>query len=168
MEDMHRAGGVPAILGELYRVVARGRARCPRSEHQDVAGGLGRLRRLGHRRSTRAVARGNLAPDGAAVKTAGVHESVWSFEGPAPVCESQADAVEAILSGRVGAGDVVVIRYEGPRGGPGMQEMLYPTSYLKGRGLAAACALGTPMAGSPEACPGCRWGTSRRKPRRAA
>jgi dihydroxy-acid dehydratase len=75
------------------------------------------------------------------VKTAGVNESIWRFSGPAVVVESQEDAVEAILTGRITPGDVVVIRYEGPRGGPGMQEMLYPTSYLKGRGLGKACAL---------------------------
>ena len=75
------------------------------------------------------------------VKTAGVDESILRFSGPAVVVESQDEAVEPILGGRVSAGDVVVIRYEGPRGGPGMQEMLYPTSYLKGRGLGKACAL---------------------------
>jgi dihydroxy-acid dehydratase len=69
------------------------------------------------------------------VKTAGVDESILRFSGPAVVVESQEDAVDLILTGRVSPGDVVVIRYEGPRGGPGMQEMLYPTSYLKGRGL---------------------------------
>jgi dihydroxy-acid dehydratase len=90
-----------------------------------------------------AVLRGNLAPDGAVVKTAGVDESQWIFRGPALVVESQEDAVEAILSGRVKPGDVVVVRYEGPRGGPGMQEMLYPTAYLKGRGLGPTCALVT-------------------------
>ena len=88
-----------------------------------------------------AVLRGNLSEDGCVVKTAGVDESCFTFSGPALVLESQDDAVEAILSGRVKPGDVVVIRYEGPRGGPGMQEMLYPTSYLKGLGLGAKCAL---------------------------
>jgi dihydroxy-acid dehydratase len=77
------------------------------------------------------------------VKTAGVDESIWTFEGPAVVVDSQEDAVEAILTKRIKPGDVVVIRYEGPRGGPGMQEMLYPTSYLKGRGLGKTCALVT-------------------------
>ena len=75
------------------------------------------------------------------MKTAGVPEELFGFTGPAKVFESQEDAVEAILAGRIVAGDVVVIRYEGPRGGPGMQEMLYPTSFLKGRGLGQACAL---------------------------
>ncbi|MGA7205426.1 MAG: dihydroxy-acid dehydratase, partial [Specibacter sp.] len=88
-----------------------------------------------------AVLRGNIALDGAVVKTAGVDESIWTFEGPAVVCESQDEAVEKILSKTVKAGDVVVIRYEGPRGGPGMQEMLYPTSFLKGLGLGKVCAL---------------------------
>ena len=88
-----------------------------------------------------AVLHGNIAVDGCVVKTSGVDESIWVFEGPAFVCESQDDAVEAILNDKVKAGDVVVIRYEGPRGGPGMQEMLYPTSYLKSKGLGKVCAL---------------------------
>ena len=88
-----------------------------------------------------AVLRGNIAIDGCVVKTSGVDESCWVFEGPAHVIESQDQAVEHILSGKVKAGDVVVIRYEGPRGGPGMQEMLYPTSYLKSKGLGKSCAL---------------------------
>ncbi len=88
-----------------------------------------------------AVLYGNLAPEGAIVKTAGVPEELWRFSGPAKVFESQEAAVEGILGGRVEAGDVVVIRYEGPSGGPGMQEMLYPTSFLKGKGLGRACAL---------------------------
>jgi len=88
-----------------------------------------------------AVLKGNIAREGCIVKTAGVDESIWKFTGTAKVYESQDDAVEAILGGVVGAGDVVVIRYEGPKGGPGMQEMLYPTSYLKSRGLGKECAL---------------------------
>jgi dihydroxy-acid dehydratase len=88
-----------------------------------------------------AVLRGNISVDGCVVKTAGVDESIFKFSGPAVVFESQDDAVDAILSKRIVAGDVVVIRYEGPRGGPGMQEMLYPTSFLKGLGLGAKCAL---------------------------
>ncbi|MEY2632802.1 MAG: dihydroxy-acid dehydratase [Pseudomonadota bacterium] len=88
-----------------------------------------------------AVLYGNIAEKGCIVKTAGVDESIWTFNGTARVYESQEDAVEAILGGEVGAGDVVVIRYEGPQGGPGMQEMLYPTSYLKSRGLGKQCAL---------------------------
>ncbi|HAC58204.1 MAG TPA: dihydroxy-acid dehydratase, partial [Rhodobiaceae bacterium] len=88
-----------------------------------------------------AVLYGNIALDGCIVKTAGVDDSILKFEGPARVFESQDDAVSAILTNKVKAGDVVVIRYEGPRGGPGMQEMLYPTSYLKSKGLGAKCAL---------------------------
>ncbi|MEC9341586.1 MAG: dihydroxy-acid dehydratase, partial [Pseudomonadota bacterium] len=90
-----------------------------------------------------AVLYGNLAPNGCIVKTAGVDEAVLRFSGPARVFESQEDAVEGILGGKVVAGDVVVVRYEGPKGGPGMQEMLYPTSYLKSMGLGKACALVT-------------------------
>jgi dihydroxy-acid dehydratase len=88
-----------------------------------------------------AVLYGNLAPDGCVVKTAGVVLEQLYFKGPAKVTESQDDAVTAILAGTIVPGDVVVVRYEGPRGGPGMQEMLYPTSFLKGRGLGAKCAL---------------------------
>jgi dihydroxy-acid dehydratase len=88
-----------------------------------------------------AVLKGNIAEDGCVVKTSGVDESCWVFEGPAYVVESQDKAVADILDGKVKAGDVVVIRYEGPKGGPGMQEMLYPTSYLKSQGLGKACAL---------------------------
>ena len=90
-----------------------------------------------------AVLYGNIAIDGSIVKTAGVDAGSLKFKGPARIFESQDDAVQGILGGKVGAGDVVVIRYEGPRGGPGMQEMLYPTSYLKSRGLGKACALVT-------------------------
>ncbi len=90
-----------------------------------------------------AVLYGNLALEGCIVKTAGVDDSILRFHGIARVFESQDDAVKGILGGAVGAGDVVVIRYEGPRGGPGMQEMLYPTSYLKSKGLGKACALVT-------------------------
>jgi dihydroxy-acid dehydratase len=88
-----------------------------------------------------AVLRGNIAPDGCVVKTAGVDDSLLVFEGPAHVVESQDEAVEHILGDQVKAGDVVVVRYEGPKGGPGMQEMLYPTSYIKSKGLGKACAL---------------------------
>ncbi|HEX3811756.1 MAG TPA: dihydroxy-acid dehydratase [Mycobacteriales bacterium] len=189
MEHVHRAGGVPAILGELYRAgLLNDDASSVHSptvkqwlETWDVRGGSPAVEAIelwyaapGCRRSAKAfsqserwdsldtdpaagcirdadhaytrdgglaVLRGNLAPDGCIVKTAGVAESAWTFEGPAVVCESQEEAVERILGRVVRPGDVVVIRYEGPRGGPGMQEMLYPTSYLKGRGLGAACAL---------------------------
>ena len=88
-----------------------------------------------------AVLKGNIAADGCVVKTAGVDESIWHFEGPARVFHSQEDACEGILGGRVNEGDVVVIVYEGPKGGPGMQEMLYPTSYIKSRHLGKQCAL---------------------------
>ena len=84
-----------------------------------------------------------MAVRGAVVKTAGVDESIWKFSGPAVVVESQEEAQDVILGGGVKEGDVVVIRYEGPRGGPGMQEMLYPTSYIKSKGLGKACALVT-------------------------
>jgi dihydroxy-acid dehydratase len=189
MEDVHRAGGIPAILGELHRggllhdgVAAvhaptlqqwldewdiRGGAAsdvaielfhaapgCKRSatafsqserwETLDVDAAEGCIRDVEHaytRDGGLAILYGNIAVDGCVVKTAGVDESIWTFSGPAVVVESQEAAVDAILSDRVKPGDVVVIRYEGPRGGPGMQEMLYPTSYLKGRGLGAQCAL---------------------------
>jgi dihydroxy-acid dehydratase len=189
MEDVHRAGGVPAILGELYRAgllnddvstvhsssvkswlgdwdsrsgtataealelwhaapgCVRSASAFSQSERWDTLdtdAANGCIRDVAHAYSADgglAVLRGNLAPDGGVVKTAGVDSSIWTFEGPAVVCESQEAAVDKILSGQVKEGDVVVIRYEGPRGGPGMQEMLYPTSYLKGRGLGKACAL---------------------------
>src|SRR5579875_3540002 len=189
MEDVHRAGGIPAILGELWRagllnedvhaVHAESLARwlgfwdiraanpgaqaielfhaapgCRRSavacsqserwETLDTDASAGCIRDVAHAYSPDgglAILYGNLAPRGAVVKTAGVDESIWRFSGPAVVVDSQEEAVELILGGGVREGDVVVIRYEGPRGGPGMQEMLYPTSYLKGRGLGRACAL---------------------------
>ena len=188
MEDVHRAGGVLAILGELERaglihagiptvhsasmLAALERWDVKRSSDPAVhafysAGPAGIPTQTAFSQSTRydtldldraqgciraaehayaqegglAVLHGNIALDGCVVKTAGVDESIWVFEGPAHVCESQEEAVEHILDGRVLEGDVVVIRYEGPRGGPGMQEMLYPTSYLKSRGLGKHCAL---------------------------
>lgn len=191
MEDVHRAGGIPALLGELHRAGllnedvhavhspsladwlktwdVRGGSPsaeavelwhaapgCVRSAEafsqserwdaldEDAEGGCIRSAEHAYSRDGGlAVLRGNLAVDGCVVKTAGVDESVWTFEGPAVVCESQEEAVEKILTKRVKEGDVVVIRYEGPKGGPGMQEMLYPTSYLKSRGLGKACALVT-------------------------
>ena len=88
-----------------------------------------------------AILKGNIAIDGCVVKTAGVDESIWKFSGPAKVFDSQEDAVEGILGGKVVSGDVVVITHEGPKGGPGMQEMLYPTSYIKSRHLGKECAL---------------------------
>ncbi|TDC68450.1 dihydroxy-acid dehydratase [Streptomyces hainanensis] len=191
MEDIHRAGGIPAILGELYRggllredvhtvhspsladwlkswdirggspspeavelfhAAPGGRrsatafSQSERWETLDTDAEGGCIRDLAHAYSTEgglAVLYGNLAEDGSVVKTAGVDESIWTFEGPAVVLDSQEDAVAAILNKRVKEGDVVVIRYEGPRGGPGMQEMLHPTSFLKGRGLGKKCALVT-------------------------
>lgn len=191
MEDVHRAGGIPALLGELHRAgllnedvnsvhsssladwlktwdvrggspspealelwhAAPGCVRSAEAFSQserwaaldvDAAGGC--IRSAEHAYSKDgglAVLKGNLAVDGCVVKTAGVDESIWTFEGPAVVCESQDEAVEKILNKQITHGDVVVIRYEGPRGGPGMQEMLYPTSFLKGRGLGKTCALVT-------------------------
>ena len=189
LEDVHRAGGIPSILGELDRAGllnrevrtvhsasldefldrwdlgsasvsdeavelyhgAPGGVRTTRPFSQsarwdtldtDRAGGC--IRDAGHAYTADgglAVLYGNIAPDGAIVKTAGVPEELWRFSGPAVVFESQEDAVAGILGGAVSKGDVVIIRYEGPRGGPGMQEMLYPTSFLKGKGLGRDCAL---------------------------
>ena len=188
MEDVHRAGGVFAILGSLARggllhtevptvhsrtladAIARwdvavtddagvheffsaGPAGIPtqvafsqatRWPSLDLDRAEGCIRDVAHAYSAEgglAVLRGNLAEDGCVVKTAGVDESIHVFEGTAKVFESQDAAVQGILADEVGAGDVVVIRYEGPRGGPGMQEMLYPTSYLKSKGLGKQCAL---------------------------
>ncbi len=189
MEDVHRAGGIPRVMGELDRAgllnhdvhavhaaslgewlgewdvrgaspsvaavelyrAAPGRKRSPEAFSQserwdsldlDVTAGC--VRDTAHPYSADgglAILRGNLAEDGGVVKTAGVDPSIYRFSGPAVVVESQEEAVEAILAGRVKPGDVVVVRYEGPRGGPGMQEMLYPTSYINGRGLGKVCAL---------------------------
>jgi dihydroxy-acid dehydratase len=189
MEDVHRAGGIPAILGELDRAGLLRRdvhaVHAPSLDRWladwDVRGGSARPEAVelfsaapGGQRTTQpfstanrwasldtdaaegcirdrahaysadgglAILYGNLAPDGAVVKTAGVPADCLTFRGRARVFESQEAAVEAILGKRIVAGDVVVIRYEGPRGGPGMQEMLFPTSFLKGRGLGRACAL---------------------------
>ena len=188
VEDVHRAGGIVAILGELERAgklhsdvptvhaptlgeaiaqwdVTRTQdaavhhffkagpggvptqvafsqdARCP---SLDVDRALGCIRSYDHAFSKEgglAVLTGNIAEKGCVVKTAGVDDSILVFEGPAHVVESQDEAVANILSDQVKAGDVVVVRYEGPKGGPGMQEMLYPTSYIKSKGLGKACAL---------------------------
>ncbi|MQA93903.1 MAG: dihydroxy-acid dehydratase [Streptosporangiales bacterium] len=191
VEDVHRAGGIPAILGELRRggllhtdvhtvhgqtlgeFLDRWDVRSPsagpeaielfhaapggvrttkaysqatRWESLDLDRENGCIRDIEHAYTADgglAVLRGNISPDGAIVKTAGVEEALYRFSGPAKVFESQEAAVDGILGGRVEAGDVVVIRYEGPKGGPGMQEMLYPTSFLKGKGLGKACALVT-------------------------
>ncbi|WP_420174410.1 dihydroxy-acid dehydratase [Luteococcus sp. OSA5] len=189
MEDVHRAGGIPAILGELRRGgmfdedvravhsasveqwlgdwdirsgkatdkalalfhAAPGGVRTTeafsstnRWESLDTDAENGCIHAVEHAYTTEgglAVLKGNLAPDGCIVKTAGVPEHQWQFSGPAKVAESQEQAVEMILGGKIVEGDVVVVRYEGPKGGPGMQEMLYPTSYLKGVGLGPKCAL---------------------------
>ena len=188
MEDVHRAGGIPAILGELDRAgllhadaktiysptlrdaltqwdIALTGDEAVKKFFRAAPGGVvttiafsqsmlypeldadrsgGCIRDQAHaysRDGGLAVLHGNIAPDGCIVKTAGVDESILKFTGRARVFESQDDAVAAILADQIVAGDVVVIRYEGPKGGPGMQEMLYPTSYLKSKGLGAACAL---------------------------
>jgi dihydroxy-acid dehydratase len=188
MEDVHRAGGIMSILGELERAglidaslptvhartmgEALNRWDITRTNSEDVKtfyraapGGVptqtafsqsrrwetldtdregGVIRAATHPFSKDgglAVLFGNLAPEGCIVKTAGVDESILTFRGTARVFESQDSSVSAILAGQIKPGDVVVIRYEGPKGGPGMQEMLYPTSYLKSKGLGKACAL---------------------------
>jgi len=188
LEDVHRAGGVIGILGELdraglldrsvptvrapslgdmldhwdvrrrtdsqveefYRAASGGKrtvepfCQSERSALLDLDRERGVIRDVTHAYSADgglAVLYGNLAEDGCIVKTAGVDPAALTFSGPARVFESQEDAVTGILGGKVKAGDFVVIRYEGPRGGPGMQEMLYPTSYLKSKGLGKSCAL---------------------------
>ncbi len=188
MEDVHRAGGVIGILGELARAgllntdckTVHAATMAEAIELWDIKvttdqkrkdffraapGGVptqvafsqnkryatldddranGCIRDLAHAYSKDgglAVLYGNLAVDGCVVKTAGVDASILKFSGPAVICESQEEAVQKILDDEVKAGDVVIVRYEGPRGGPGMQEMLYPTSYIKSKGLGKACAL---------------------------
>ncbi len=189
VEDVHRAGGIPAILGELRRgglldedvhtvqydtlngwlndwdirggkaitdaedlfYAAPGGVRTTepfsstnRWESLDTDAETGCIHDVMHAHSADGglvVLRGNLSPDGAVLKTAGVDENLWEFSGPARVLESQEAAVSAILKREVQPGEVVVIRYEGPAGGPGMQEMLHPTSFLKGAGLGKKCAL---------------------------
>jgi dihydroxy-acid dehydratase len=188
IEDVHRAGGIMAILGELDRAgklhtdvptihtpsmkeaLAQWdimRDVTPAVQKFYMAGPAGKPTQVAFCQSTRwpsldidraegcirsgehafsqegglAVLVGNIAKDGCVVKTAGVDDSLMVFEGPARVFESQDEAVEQILADQVQAGDVVIIRYEGPKGGPGMQEMLYPTSYIKSKGLGKACAL---------------------------
>jgi dihydroxy-acid dehydratase len=188
MEDVHRAGGIMGILGELDRAgllhtdcatvhsrtlgealdtwdivrtddpavrrfYSAGPAgiptqtafsqetRWPSLDDDRENGCIRSLENAYSREGGLAVLFGNIAEEGCVVKTSGVDESILVFSGPAHVCESQEAAVDAILNDRVKAGDVVVVRYEGPRGGPGMQEMLYPTSYIKSKGLGKACAL---------------------------
>jgi dihydroxy-acid dehydratase len=139
VRDFYRAapGGVPT-----QTAFSQGR----RWDDLDLDRSMGVIRDAQHPYSKDgglAVLKGNLATEGCIVKTAGVDESILKFSGPAVVFESQDAAVSGILTGKVKAGDVVVIRYEGPRGGPGMQEMLYPTSYIKSKGLGKVCALVT-------------------------
>ncbi len=188
MEDVHRAGGVMALLGQLEKAgllhtdlptvhspsmgealerwdISRTESETVRTFFKAAPGGVptqtafsqsrrweeldldreeGVIRSAEHAFSKDgglAVLSGNLALDGCIVKTAGVDESILKFSGPARVFESQDASVSAILTGKIKPGDVLVIRYEGPKGGPGMQEMLYPTSYLKSKGLGKACAL---------------------------
>jgi dihydroxy-acid dehydratase len=190
VEDVHRAGGIMAILGELDRAglldisiptvhaptlgdalarwdvrastdgavetffrAAPGGVRTTEAFSQakrydalDIDRSRGVIRDLDHafsRDGGLAVLYGNIAEDGCIVKTAGVDAANLVFSGPARIFESQDAAVDAILGDQIVAGDVVLIRYEGPKGGPGMQEMLYPTSYLKSKGLGKACALVT-------------------------
>ena len=161
MEDVHRAGGIMAILGELERAgllhtdlptvhsptmadainkwdISRSNDPAVHEFYKAAPGGVPTQVAFSQSRRWK-----ELDLDGCIVKTAGVDEKILKFSGPAKVYESQDAAVTAILTGQVEAGDVVLIRYEGPRGGPGMQEMLYPTSYLKSKGLGAACALVT-------------------------
>ena len=188
MEDVHRAGGIMSILGELDRAgllhtdcstvhsptmgdaldkwdIVRTQDAAVHKFFSAGPGGIptqtafsqdtrwpsldddregGCIRSLENAYSTEgglAVLFGNIAEDGCVVKTSGVDESILVFSGPAHVCESQEAAVDDILNDRVKEGDVVIVRYEGPKGGPGMQEMLYPTSYIKSKGLGKACAL---------------------------
>jgi dihydroxy-acid dehydratase len=147
-----RSGSASDEAVELYHAAPGGvrtvkaYSQSARWDSLDLDAASGCIRDVAHAYSADgglAVLFGNLAPEGAVVKTAGVAEESLRFTGPAKVFESQEAAVEGILNGAVVAGDVVVIRYEGPRGGPGMQEMLYPTSFLKGKGLGKACALVT-------------------------
>ncbi len=134
---MAAPGGVPTT--EAF-------SQSSRWEELDVDRSKGVIRDIAHAFSKDgglAVLYGNIALDGCIVKTAGVDASILTFNGPARICESQDEAVEKILGGKIAAGDIVLVRYEGPKGGPGMQEMLYPTSYLKSKGMGKVCALVT-------------------------
>ena len=142
IEHVHRAGGIPAILGELRTTQAFSQAN--EYEDHDVDAAEGCIRSVEHAYTAEGglcVLFGNIAEDGAVIKTAGIDPELFHFTGRAFVVESQDEAVHEILSKSVKEGDIVVIAYEGPKGGPGMQEMLYPTSYLKGLGLGKTCAL---------------------------
>jgi dihydroxy-acid dehydratase len=152
MEDVARAGGISAILHELSLRPGALNLDCltvtGKTIGENVAGCESKdpacIRSLDNAYSTEgglAILFGNLAPEGSVVKAAGVKPEMMTHTGPAVIFESQEDACEGILAGKVKAGDVVVIRYEGPKGGPGMQEMLSPTSYIMGRGLGGSVAL---------------------------
>jgi len=152
MEDVDRAGGIPAIMKELTQIQGLLDLSCPTVTGKTLGENLKSaktkddqvIRKLENAYSQQGglfVLHGNLAPDGAVIKTAGVDPKMMKHEGPAVIFNSQEEACEGILGGRVKAGDVVVIRYEGPRGGPGMQEMLSPTSYIMGQGLGDKVAL---------------------------
>jgi dihydroxy-acid dehydratase len=154
MEDVDRAGGIPAILSELFKVPGLMKRGCltvtGKTLEENVAGASSKdpavIRSLSNAYSKEgglAVLYGNLATEGAVVKTAGVDPKMLVFEGAAVIFESQDEACEGILAGKVKAGDFVVIRYEGPKGGPGMQEMLAPTSYIMGEGLGDKVAMVT-------------------------
>ncbi len=152
IEDVDKAGGISAILKELTRIDGLIHTDCPtvtgKTIGENVAGAditdTDCIRKIENPYSAKgglAILRGNLAPDGAVVKSAGVPKSMLQHSGPAVIFNSQEEACEGILGGKVKEGDVVVIRYEGPRGGPGMQEMLGPTSYIQGLGLGESVAL---------------------------
>ncbi|MCL4105989.1 UNVERIFIED_CONTAM: hypothetical protein GTU68_058295 [Idotea baltica] len=151
MEDVHRAGGVMGILGELSRagllnldnptIHSKTMTEALQKYDDRANGCIHSIENAFSLEGGLAVLSGNIALDGCVVKTSGVDDGSLVFAGPAYICESQDQAVADILNDKVKEGDVVVIRYEGPRGGPGMQEMLYPTSYLKSKGLGKACAL---------------------------
>jgi dihydroxy-acid dehydratase len=152
IEDVDRAGGISAILREISKVKGLLNTDCPtvtgKTIGENIADAQVRDAEVIHtvdnpysKTGGLAILRGNLAPNGAVVKTAGVPETILKHSGPAVIFESQEDACEGILGGKVKEGDVVVIRYEGPKGGPGMQEMLWPTSYIAGAGLVESVAL---------------------------
>ena len=152
VEDVDAAGGVSAILNEISKVPGLLNLDCPTVTGKSLGANIAEARIKNHdvihpldkaysKTGGLAILRGNLAPKGAVVKTAGVAKSMLTHTGPAMIFESQEDACEGILADKVKAGDVVVIRYEGPKGGPGMQEMLSPTSYIMGKGLGESVAL---------------------------
>jgi len=152
MEDVHRAGGIPAILNEvqrgtnmlhLDRITVTGKTLGESIKGVEIKDEevIRKYDKAYSKRGGLAILFGNLAPKGAVVKVGGVSEAMMKFEGPAVIFESQDDAMAGILAGKVKAGDVVVVRYEGPKGGPGMQEMLSPTSAIMGQGLGDKVAL---------------------------